>query len=352
MKRKCMLVAICMGWAASICQALPPGYDVYDLGLGDPTAINEAGQIAGSKLYGSNWYDRRATLWDGQTVTKLEAFGRRSVAYGINDVGQVVGMAILGGSTERSVLWEDGSFEDLNIGSSDADSYALAINDSGRILGTRRHWQGWLLDGNQYAEPPAFIRKGGINDAGHAVGMTEVGYDAGRRAVFVDNGVVTTLPILGGESGAYAINEDDWVVGYSSSGGIRHAAVWKPTVLPDGTRHWQVTDLGVLSGWTEASDINNMGLISGIGQAADGTWHALVWEQGTMYELEKLVDLPAGYKMENAVGINDIGQIACRIISPSGTRVVLLDPIPEPASLGLLGLGGLALLRRRGRRRK
>src|SRR2546421_1257898 len=63
------------------------GTDPTDLGFGEAYAINNSGQVVG-------WSgDRRATLWNGTTPTELGILpgGYTSIAYQINDRGQVVG---------------------------------------------------------------------------------------------------------------------------------------------------------------------------------------------------------------------------------------------------------------------
>ena len=63
---------------------------------------------------------------------------------------------------------------------------------------------------------------------------------------------------------------------------------------------------------------------------------------------QPLIDPSSGWTLQFATAINDSGQIAGYGINSVGqTDAFLLTPTPEPATLSLLALGGLGLLRRR-----
>ena len=334
--------AVCVGWAGAAHSA-PPQYQWVDLGQGQPYDINNAGQIVGMSFHdGTSWYDNEATLWEDKTRTWLGSFGLLSCAYGINENGQIVGKAITSGNTDRSFLWGDGVMTDLDIGGT-SDSKAMAINDAGQIVGSRTYFNAYFLDGNTYSEIDD-KEPYDINALGEVAGMTRVGSNAGRRAFLWDNGgaFVELSTLAGTESGARGINDRGQIVGYSRGvDGNDHAVLWENDTI---------VDLGLLGGTQAvASDINESGQIVGISNTSDGSWHAFLYDQGQMYDLNDLVDA-VGYRLEHARAINDHGHIAVSAQEELSGEWRVLLVVPEPATLSLLGLGGLAVLRRRRRK--
>ena len=107
------------------------------LGPGYAYAINASGQVVGGGANGE------ATLWSNSTVTKLNSLGRlQSEAFGINNVGQIVGLVSNGNGDTHATLWENGTATDLNslISANDVAAgwvlnYARGINDNGSIVG-------------------------------------------------------------------------------------------------------------------------------------------------------------------------------------------------------------------------
>jgi probable HAF family extracellular repeat protein len=104
-----------------------------------PTAINEAIQLAGSI---STPTGQRAALWQDGVVRDLGTLGgARSIAYGINDLGQVVGMSLNAAGKERAFLWDGTSM--INLGTlGGTASRAYAINRAGRIVGESKTTSG------------------------------------------------------------------------------------------------------------------------------------------------------------------------------------------------------------------
>ena len=159
-------------------------------------------------------------------VTALDTFGNTTLARGLNDRGQVVGISS-GGEVRgfRAVQWEaDGSIRDLGVG---ANSDAFGINNAGQVVGHRQSanaleeaflWQ------NGTATDLGVLNGGGrssafaINEAGRIVGYSE-GALGNPHAVEFGAGGPTPLgsiaivePFGGADSAAYAVNDSGQTV--------------------------------------------------------------------------------------------------------------------------------------------
>ncbi|MEX2093760.1 MAG: PEP-CTERM sorting domain-containing protein, partial [Pirellulales bacterium] len=105
--------------------------------------------------------------------------------------------------------------------------------------------------------------------------------------------------------------------------------------------------------------INNSGQVvgsnfshdqGGWGEPPDPRLFAWVYSgNGPMQYLNELIDPASGWVLHEPRDINDLGQIVGWGLHNGNERAFLLTPIPEPASLVMLGgcLVGLSLLRRR-----
>ena len=69
-----------------------------------------------------------------------------------------------------------------------------------------------------------------------------------------------------------------------------------------------------------------------------------------MVDLNTLIDPLSGWELVTAWGINDAGQITGYGLIGGETHAFLLTPVPEPATLVLIGFGAAALAIRRIRR--
>jgi probable HAF family extracellular repeat protein len=70
--------------------------------------------------------------------------GASSVAYGINESGQIVGTSTAASGVRRAFLWEEGSMRSLGALPGHQVSEARAINDSGQVVGYSRRREGDL----------------------------------------------------------------------------------------------------------------------------------------------------------------------------------------------------------------
>jgi len=116
--------------------------------------------------------------------------------------------------------------------------------------------------------------------------------------------------------------------------------------------------LGELPGgisYSNANDISTDGsTVVGFSYTADGQ-EAFTWDQANgMRNLRDVLINDwglnlAGWTLSEARGISDDGLIVVGCgINPSGYEEAWVVTLPDPTTLSLLALGGLALLRRRG----
>ena len=262
-------------------------------GAGTANAVNSSGVAVGWHSYGN---DNHAVIYDHGKITDIGTLGGvGSVAYDINDNGDVVGWANTNTGAMDAFLYRNGVMTDLGNGE------ALGINASGQIVGINNNgaflYSGGVMKslggGNSCAES--------INDNGQITGQA---YIAGAYQVFLyNNGQMTGL----GSGDGVSINNSGQIVGYD---GYLYA---------NGT----ITNLGLSS----ASCINNFGEVVG------GSY---VYNNGKITNLNNLVN---GWLIWHCNGVNDNGQIVGwgQLKNGNGqNEAFLLTPTPEPSSLTLM----------------
>jgi probable HAF family extracellular repeat protein len=108
-------------------------------------AINDSGQVVGRV---GDLGSSRAVLWEKGTMRFLTG-SESSEAFGINSQGEVVGTYIVSGTTYHAALWRNGLRYDLNdlMGDSRLSlDWATAINDAGQIVGVGA----WKSDAREF----------------------------------------------------------------------------------------------------------------------------------------------------------------------------------------------------------
>ena len=210
-----------------------------------------------------------------------------SMAYSINDRGQIVGYSDAdapGGEygSYRAFLWQNGKMSDLGVLPQGTVSVARGINDKGQVVGQ--------CTVNNY--PHAFLW---------------------------ERGKMRDLGTLGGPmSSALAINNKGEVVGYSAPAptmvnGVTRESPWQHSwrLAMLWTEQKGMTALGIFPDTfsSTANGINNKGQVSGsMVTASPQSVSAVTWESGKPRVVGHNLD-PGGIDNE-AGGINSLGQLA------------------------------------------
>ncbi len=223
-------------------------------------------------------------------------------AYGVNNIGQIVGMENATSGTPNAFLSSPGTYTIFNAAlGSMAESYAEGINNLGQIVGLNvANGAGFLLSGGTFTSitvpgsDTGTTNATGINDSGQIVGTFLKG--GVQYGFLLSGGTFTTIAAPGATTTvASGINNSGQIVGwYAGSGGV-------VGFLLSGGSYTTIAFPGALS--TLAFGINNEGQI--VGQYTGGGMLSGFLFEGGSYTT---VSVP-GSSLTIANGINDAGQI-------------------------------------------
>ncbi|MSP14495.1 MAG: hypothetical protein EXR62_16265 [Chloroflexi bacterium] len=305
-------------------------------------------------------------------ITDITPTAGESVAQGINDRGQVVGVTFGGGSVASPFLWAHGVIMPIIVaGAYSANVYAInnasqvaggyapihggghafrwteggGVQDLGCCLGLAINASGQIAGGSLQpgtdSEPGAALWTGaarsdlpcysqlnicigyGINDAGWVAGASDrytddSHTDGETRPVLWQNGAIVDLGVLGGRqfgslSGAYDVNNLGMAVGsspYADNAGATHAVVWQNGGIIDLGPAGEI--LSVAYAITEAG-ADGSGQI--VGFENDGSrsyadrWTKDAGGSWQRRHLDELLPPGSGWELDVAYGINNLGQI-------------------------------------------
>lgn len=322
-------------------------YNVTDLGtLGGSESyafgINNLGQVVGESSLQNG--DRHAFLYTNRQMLDLGTLGgNRSTANAINDAGQIVGGAVRSDGVFSAFKYINGQIQDLRPFSGDSLSVGTATNNSGQIVGNyfSNTYRGFLVPGYQDIGN-YFSMANDINNLGHVVGVARDLTGPNRAFVYAD-GIMGVYPTPGISSVANAINDSGQAVGnYEIYNGYGRSFMFS-----DG----QFFDIGTLGGkYSYAFDINNSGQIIGGADTTEGNSHPYLYSEGTMYDLNNFTDFGSlNGELWYVKSINDKGQIVGSAFFGDQVHAVLLNPVPLPAAAWLFFTGLIGLI---GTRRK
>ncbi len=221
------------------------------------TAINESGEIVGY-MHVSYTDPPHAFVNRGGVMTDLGTgfgAGSSSAAFDVNEPGQIVGQHVSSQRAPiRAALWDKGVLRDLGTidgathGADDikynTDSIAYAINDQGQVVGTSFTkyslalraflWtNGVMRDLGTLGSDAEATQARDINNDGQIVGSSVTPAGATHAFSWV-NGVMRDLGGYPGGSWAVSINEQGSIVGYSVNASAElRAVLWEGGQLID-----------------------------------------------------------------------------------------------------------------------
>jgi probable HAF family extracellular repeat protein len=278
------------------------------------SGINSGGQVVG-------WFDLGsgsaggAFLYSNGTMQKLDSLGAGAAANGINDNGAVVGSLNASTGAFQAILYASGSVQDLGSFFGAAESDALGVNDSGEVVGVSLGNAGgaFLYSNGAMTNLGGVLGYDSSANAINNLGQIAGNYGYNGDGFLYTNGAVTVIS-YDGVVIPNAINDAGRVAGEMATPSGEHAFLWSAGA--------GMTDLGTLPAplntGSEALGINSGGQIVGSSWNLSYigpnnlplyTYHAFVYSNGTMEDLNNLTSVPAGLTLWQATAINASGQI-------------------------------------------
>jgi probable HAF family extracellular repeat protein len=243
-----------------------------------------------------------AATWRNEKMTALSTLpgGHNAQAYGLNNLGQVIGFSETGvrdpscgtlmpfqSFRYEAALWEpNGKVRKLSPLPGDTVGFAFGINNFGQAVGTSSLCENSSL-------PPV---------APH--GTHAVLWERDGSAIDLGNlgGTDPSAPDI-----ANSINNFGEIAGVSqSTDGTVHPFLW--------TRRKGMQDLGTFPGAVATinpccNTINDSGQVVGFSIDSAGNLRAFLWQNGVLADLNSLIPKNSSMYLLGASAINDVGEI-------------------------------------------
>ena len=280
-------------------------------------SMNSANEVAGGFQKDRRKASSALLFFANNAVEDVtgEQVAGSSVAYGINDQGEVVGAFNSNVSLRPFRAVRKVGVQELALPSGSNGGIAYAINELGEAAGYASGTAGirpvwWTRRGEVQLLPSIgslTTRALDLNDRGDIVGVS--GDNVKTAVAWPRKGGLISLGTLTGfiNSEAVSITENGAIVGVATGFGNfpnrSRAVLWQPG-------GGSIRDLGALPGGTDsrARDLNNRGEVVGTSNSTGGN-RAFVWTAATgMLDLNALVTVP-GLVMTDALSINKKGDI-------------------------------------------
>ncbi|HZZ44701.1 MAG TPA: hypothetical protein VFE58_17325 [Tepidisphaeraceae bacterium] len=347
-------------------------YEVTPVGSFTPSwawSLNDSGAV----LFSTGATDttpQRAYVWQGGIAQEIPtASSLDTVGLAMNNMGVVAGVLTACNGIQQGFIWNASEgLTTLNLPGTD-DSEIRGINNQSQVVGAAANsvtgqYNAFVWSSSSGATILASLGSGeslanSINNAGQIVGssgdpvLNSYPFDPNaslgqQHAVMWQNGAVIDLTPSSPWSEAIDVNDRGQVVGYRMSvvlfdGGFQAFSV--PFVWD--SIHGAV-DLPLVGDQASAVAINDEGEIVGYSGNGDADARAILWQGGSVYDLNTLLPENSGWILQYAMDINNLGEIAGVGMYEGQEQSFLLAPTsiaitPEPAFCGVFVLGAFGL---------
>jgi uncharacterized membrane protein len=298
------------------------------------TGLSDDGQLVGSLGIGAS---QHAMTWTADAGIVVLSTSLVVTARDVNDAGLVVGTI-----SNLPATWFNGAFTQLPGLGTCLQGSARAINESGTVAGALTQsgcpatvvtWQGNAI--TPTVAPPAAKEPVAITERGAIAGWGATGFDfTTMKGWLLEGSTFTWIDPPSPNVGLQFLGMNDahevagrLVLSVSGSGGTFKPILWKDGAFTDV----EVPD-GFLGG--RVSDINNLGVACGAwDESTSGSTKRrafVVAPNGHAVPLDLLMPPDLGYLVQDAMAINDVGQIAANLRLPgapvSMTYAAILTP--------------------------
>jgi len=319
--------------------------DLGDLGGGRSEAsdMNQASEVVGGSNNHSNAMFH-AFYWKQGRMRQLNSGSYAySTAMSVTEDDTIVGI-IISLTDVLPVIWRGNQLHKLPLLPKCYGGTADGVNSSGIVVGTLSRkeplgqiacmWQAGRAINLPVPKGNLVARARRINASGIIIGDFQVSVASGKAFQFVPraclwkNGMfVDLMPGQRVLSQANGINDIGTIVGEIEKLPILGNHIHRAFLYKQG----KIQILGVLPGdnYSVATAINNVGQIVGRSsntKSESRTTRAFLWSNGRMVDLNALIQRASGWRLNDAVAINDHGEIAGTGMLHDTLHAFLLKP--------------------------
>lgn len=321
-------------------------YTITDLGPGYAISINNNGQIAGVDNSGAYFYQNGV-----KTPVSTTGDFRADQLGAINDRGEIVGSGMNNVTgQQQAFLYSNGVLSNLGDVMGVRQSLALGINNLSQVVG--------IATPNPDPDPSignlaAFLYSNGmttvlgpkfysyaydINNRGQIAGYYYFSND--RTAAIYQNGAYADLGKFSGDqfSEALSINDRGQAAGYTAAYNGKDFT-YKAFLHDNGA----LKEVGPAGSSSIGREVNSSGHVVGsFFTPALNTYHPFIYSNGATTDLTNLISLQSGWNLYWSGGINNLGQIVGWGNYNGDGHGFLLTPTATTTALvsGTLGANG------------